>query len=139
VGLLRSIYRYVAALLFVAVIVQVGAAGYGAFYAAHKLANTGDTLGHTGFDHGFNFHDGFGYLIFVVAVVLFLLAVAGRVGKPGVLWALAAPLLLLVQILLARAGESAPAIGPLHAINALLVVGLTGGLAHRAWRRASAP
>ena len=34
---LRAVYRVWAMLLFVAVIVQVGAAGYGAFYAAHKV------------------------------------------------------------------------------------------------------
>ena len=134
---LRSIYRVWAVVLFVAVVVQVGAAGYGAFSASHKLEHPGDTLGHTSFDHGFSFHDALGYLILIGAVVLFALALAGQLGKPRVLWPLAAPLLVLVQVLLGVAGESVPAVGALHAVNALLVVALTGLLAHRAWRAAS--
>ena len=38
---LRAIFKYWSALIFVAVIVQIGAAGYGAFYAAHKLDGQG--------------------------------------------------------------------------------------------------
>ena len=37
---LRAIYRFWAMLLFAAVIVQVAAAGYGAFYAAHKVGDS---------------------------------------------------------------------------------------------------
>jgi len=66
-------YRYWAALLFAAVLVQIGAAGYGAFYSANKLRHKRDTLAHHGFEHGWNFHNGLGYLIFVGAVILLLL------------------------------------------------------------------
>ena len=34
---LRSIYKVWAAVIFVGVVVQVGAAGYGAFQTAHEL------------------------------------------------------------------------------------------------------
>jgi hypothetical protein len=39
----------------------------------------------------------------------------------------------LVAVILAIAGGSTPAIGILHPIAALLIVGLSGLLAHRAW------
>jgi hypothetical protein len=129
---LRAIYQYWAAVLFVGVVVQVGAAGYGAFYASEK-SNSGSIAQHT-FDHGFSFHDGFGYIVFVAAVILFVLALAARLGQTRVLWALAVPVLVFIQIVLGRVGQDHPAVGVLHPVNALLIFGLTGVLAHRAWR-----
>jgi hypothetical protein len=138
VSALRTIYRYWAAILFVAVLVQIGAAGYGAFYSANHLKDKGDTFTHKGFDHGFSFHNGFGYLIFLGAVVLFVLALGARLGRRRVLWSLGAVGLVAVQIVLAWAGESQPIVGIFHPINALLVLGLTGFLAHGAWRKVRA-
>jgi lipopolysaccharide export LptBFGC system permease protein LptF len=129
---LRAIYKYWAAVLLVGVVVQVGAAGYGAFYASEK-SNSGSITQHA-FDHGFSFHDGFGYIIFVAAVVLLVLALAARLGQTRVLWALGAPLLVFIQIVLGRVGQDHPGVGVLHPINALLIFGVTGFLAHRAWR-----
>ncbi len=42
-NVLRAIYRYWAALLFVGVLVQIGFAGYGAFFASTALKHKGDT------------------------------------------------------------------------------------------------
>jgi hypothetical protein len=131
---LRAIYKYWAAVLFVGVVVQVGAAGYGAFYAAEKSDPI--ALTNKQFDHGFNFHNGFGYVVFIGAVILLVLALAARLGKTRLLWALGAPLLVFIQIVLGRVGQDHPAVGVLHPINALLIFGLTGLLAHRAWRGA---
>src|SRR5881409_2922498 len=113
---LRVTYNIWASLLFAAVIVQIGAAGYGAFYAADK-SDPGPMTKHQ-FDHGFSFHSGFGYFIFFGAVILFLLALIARLGRRRVLFSLAFPLLVVVQILLAYGGEAAPAAGVLHPINA---------------------
>ncbi len=131
---LRTLYRIGAAILFAVVLVQIGAAGYGAFYAAHKLKDKGSTMTHKSFDHGFSFHQGFGYLIFIIAVVVFALALASRLGKRSVLLALAAPVLVAITIILAWAGESAPAAGIFHPLLALAVFAVTGLLAHHAWR-----
>jgi Family of unknown function (DUF6220) len=131
---LRVVYRFWAALLFLAVLVQIGAAGYGAFYSAEKIDDH-KVIDEDAFDHGWSFHTGFGYLVFLAAVVLFLLALASRLGKRGVLWALAAPLLVVVQILLAWTGEDEPVVGILHPINAVVIAGLTGSIAVYAWRR----
>jgi hypothetical protein len=132
---LRTVYRIGAALLFAAVLVQIGAAGYGAFYAAHKLEHkTSKALTYHGFDHGFSFHKGLGYVVFIVAVVVFVLALASRLGKRLVLTALAAAVLVALTIILAWAGESAPAAGIFHPLFALGVFAVTGMLAHHAWR-----
>jgi len=132
---LRTLYRIGAAILFAAVLVQVGAAGYGAFYAAHKLQHkTSKPLGYHGFDHGFSFHKGLGYIVFVVAVIVFVLALASRLGKASVIRALAAGVLVALTIILAWGGESAPAAGIFHPLFALGVFAVTGMMAHHAWR-----
>jgi uncharacterized membrane protein len=133
VSALRTLYRLWASLLFLAVLVQIGAAGYGAFNVSAHVAN--HSISEHTFDHGFNFHNGLGYAIFVGAAVLFLLALGGRLGRRRILVSLAAVVAVVVQILLALAGESHPVVGIFHPLNALVVFGLTGTLAHRAWRR----
>jgi len=135
---LRLAYRYWSAVVFLAVIVQVGAAGYGAFYAYHK-SDKKQLLTHKQFDHGFNFHIAFGYLIFIGSLFMFLFALGARLGRRRVLMAVAVPVLVLLAIVLAIAGESVPAIGVFHPIDAFLILGLTGSLAHQAWREPRAP
>jgi hypothetical protein len=143
---LGTIYRYWLTLIWLAVVAQIAGAAYGAFYSAEKLgdqkgSDESKMISEKVFDHGFGFHTAFGYLIFLGAVVLLLLALAGRLGKRRILWSLAVPVALAVQIVLAWASESVHAIGILHGINALVIFGLTGSMAGMAWReaRAAAP
>jgi hypothetical protein len=136
---LQAIYRFWTALVFLAILVQIGAAGYGAFYAADK-SDPGPLTDHQ-FSHGFNFHDGFGYVIFLGTVVLFLLALGSRIGRRRVMMALVLALLTIVQIVLAWGGESAPVVGIFHPLVAFLILGLSGRIAFEAWwgtRRATA-
>ena len=133
----RSIYRFWAGLLFVAVVVQIGAAGYGAFAADHK-ADKLHAVTHKQFDHGFGPHIALGYLLFLGSLLLFLFALAARLGRRRVLSVLGAPLLVLVAIVLAIAGGNVPAVGILHPIVGFLIVGLLGYLAHQAWTGAAA-
>jgi hypothetical protein len=133
---LRTVYRYWVALLLLAVLVQIGAAGYGAFNAADK--SDPGPLTDKGFTDGFDFHNGFGYIIFLGAVILFVLALSGRVGKRGVLMALGAPVLVAIQIVLAWGGESEPIVGIFHPLNAFLIAGFVGSLAFAAWRKGRA-
>jgi hypothetical protein len=135
---LRTIYRYWIALIFLAVVVQIGAAAYGGFYSAEKLGDQKGTdeskhITEKVFDHGFGFHTGFGYIIFLGALVLLLLALGARLGKRRVLFNLALPVAVAVQIILAWISGSVAAIGFLHGINALVVFGLAGSLAGQAW------
>lgn len=128
----RTAYRFWAALLFLAVLVQIGTAGYGAFNASDNV-DPGPLQEKT-FDDGFAFHNGFGYIIFLGAVVLLLLALLGRLGRARTLLAVLAAILVAIQIVLAWGGESVPAVGIFHPLNAFLIAGFTGYLAHRAWR-----
>ena len=127
----RTTYRYWTAILFLAVLVQIGAAGYGAFNAADK-ADPGP-LSDKQFTSGFDFHNGFGYIIFLGTVVLLLLALGARLGKRRVLMTLGAPLLLIVQILLAWGGEGQAVVGIFHPLNAFLIAAFTGRLAYESW------
>jgi hypothetical protein len=136
---LRTAYRYFAALLFLAVLVQIGAAGYGAFYAADK-SDPGPMTEHQ-FDHGFDFHGGFGYIIFYGTILLLLLAIASRLDRRSGGMAFVLVLLTIGQIALALGGESAPVVGIFHPLVAFLILGLSGRIAFEAWwgaRRATA-
>ena len=128
---LRTIHRYWLALFLLAVVVQIGAAGYGAFNAADK-ADPGP-LGEDSFTSGFDFHNGFGYIIFLGAIVLCLLAIGARLGRRRLTMTFVLLLLLVVQILLAWAGEGHPVVGIFHPLNAFLILGLAGRLTHEAW------
>ena len=113
---LRAIYRYWLTILWLAVVAQIAGAAYGAFYAAQKLGDQKGSDEHKlisekTFDHGFGFHTGFGYLIFLGAVLLLLLALAARLGKRQILLSLAVPLLVVLQIVLAWISEGVHGVG----------------------------
>ena len=134
-----TLYRYWITLIWLAVVAQIAGAAYGGFYAAQKLGDQSGSderkmISEKTFAHGFGFHTAFGYLIFLGAVVLLLLALAARPGKRGVLFALAVPVTVAVQIVLAWISGSVHAVGILHGLNALVVFGLTGYLTGEAWR-----
>ena len=135
----RTIYRYWITLLWLAVVVQIAAAAYGAFYAADKLnsqsgPDEGRTISETAFDHGFGFHTAFGYIIFLGALVLLVLALVARQGKRVTWLAAAVPVAVAIQIVLAWISEGVHGVGVLHGLNALVVFGLTGYLTGEAWR-----
>jgi hypothetical protein len=130
----RAAYRYGTVIVFLAVLAQVGAAGYGAFYTANKLQDKGDTLSHEGFDHGWDFHSGFGYIVVLAMIVLLLLGLAAKLGKPRIYLPIALAVAGIVQVLLAWLGEHVPGLGFLHPINALLIFAMSGAAAHMAWR-----
>ena len=136
---MRTVYRFWITLMLVAVVAQIAAAAYGAFYSADKLGDQSGSdeqkmISEKVFDHGFGFHTGFGYLIFLGAILLLLIALAARLGKRRILFALAVPLAVAVQIVLAWASESVHAIGILHGLNALVILGLVGSMTGEAWR-----
>jgi hypothetical protein len=130
----KSVYRYWAWLVFLCVCVQVGFAGYGAFYVANAVDD--NPVNQDKFDDGFGLHAGFGYLVVLLVLLYLLIAFAARVGKQrliknGVLFGL-----LILQVILAWIGFAVPAIGFLHPINALVIFALSGSMAWSAWRTA---
>ena len=131
---MRSVYRYAAVVVFLGVLAQIGAAGYGAFYVSNKLEDKGDVLTHNGFDHGWDFHSGFGYIVVIATIVLLLIAFAAKVGRPFIVLPAVLAVAAVVQVLLAWLGESVPGLGFLHPLNALVIFALSGALAHTSWR-----
>lgn len=130
---LRNAFRWLAALLFVAVVVQVGLAGYGAFHAVHAADH--HSISKKTIENAFNAHVALGYIIVLLMLVLLIVAVAGRLGKGAIVRSGVIVLLGIAQAALGIASESTPAIGPLHTINALAIFTVSGVLAHRAWAR----
>jgi len=131
---LNSAFRIWASLISLAIIVQVGLAAYGAFNAVDKSDDNG-TIGKTAVSDGFNAHTALGYIILLAALILLVLAYAGRgTGSPGRLrWSGLILGLLVVQVLLAWAGDATQWLGVLHGMNALAIAGFAGNLAGREW------
>ena len=136
---LRSVFRFWAVLVFVAVLAQVGAAGYGAFYTANKLDDKGDVLTHNGFENGWDFHAGFGYIVVLGGLILLVLALLASPGRGLVILSAILAALFVIQVLLAYLGTAVPGAGFLHPLNALLLFAGTGLLAHRLWAGARRP
>lgn len=128
---MRSTFRSLTSILFVAIVVQVMLAAFGAFDAVHKSKHTPIT--HKTIDNGFGPHSVLGYAIVLVMVLLVITAAAGRVGPGPVRMAGALLACGILQIILGVVSESAPAVGVLHGLNALAIFSLSGLLAHRTW------
>ncbi len=139
---MRAAYKWIATLVVVAVVIQVGFAGFGAFYAAHKIddSNTDPkTMTSDQFETGFGAH--FVGAVVVIALILALVIVAliggfgrYRLGRAGVL-----ALLLILQIILAGVAFAVPAFGFLHAVNALVILAFAGWTAALEWRLSRLP
>jgi hypothetical protein len=129
---LRAVYRYWISILALAVVVQIGLAGYGAFYATEKVHDS--SINEDIYEDGFGAHIGLGYLIFLGAVIAVILVLLARPGKRPVLMTVGLLALVMVQIVLAWIGGTVPAVGALHPINAFIILGLVGALAGGQWR-----
>jgi len=136
----RTVYWFWSIVVMVMIALQIAFAGYGAFYAAHKLEDDGSSITDRVFEDGFGIHIGFGYIVFLATLVLLVLGlIAGigkwRLGKHGLL-----ALLLFIQIQLAWFGGSVPAIGALHPLNAFLILGISIAIVMEGWQaRKTAP
>jgi hypothetical protein len=133
VSVLRAIYKWWATALFVAVLVQIGFAGYGAFFTSAVLEDKNSSLGHEAFDHAWRFHTGFGYIVVYATVVLFLVGLIARIGRPRIWFALALGVAGVLQMFLAYLGEDHAKAGFLHPLNALVIFGLSLGITLRSW------
>jgi hypothetical protein len=132
----QALYRWWATLILVAVVIQVGLAGYGAFFVIHKVDDHPVT--ESEFEDGFIPHSVvLGYLIVLFGLIYLAIGlVAGigrwRLGRHGVLFGL-----LVLQLALAWIGFAVPAIGFLHPVNALVIFSVTGWIVSEEWRRRS--
>ena len=133
---MRAVYKWVATLVTVALVLQVGFAGYGAFYAAHaidKSKTDPKSIVENQFDHGFAPHI-VNALVVILSILILLIVglVAGagrwRLGRHGVL-----ALLLVLQVFLAGAAFDVPTFGFFHAVNAVLMIAVAGWIARDGW------
>jgi len=130
---MRTVFRYWLWLMALAVIVQIGFAGIGAFDAADKA--TAGSVDEDGFYDSFTLHAALGTFLVLGGLLTFLLALAARVGRKRVLHALGIFGLLIVQMLLGWTGQDLPEVlGFLHPINAILILGAVASLASQEWR-----
>jgi Family of unknown function (DUF6220) len=127
----RTAFRWLTSLLFVAIIVQVGLAGYGAFNAVHKAEKM--SISQKTVEDGFNAHVALGYVIVLIIVLLLIVAAIGRLGATSVRLSGGLLGLGVLQAILGMISESVPAVGALHTINALAIYAVSGLLAHRTW------
>src|SRR5512134_338190 len=108
-NLMRIVYKYLAGLVFLAVLVQTGLAGYGAFSVAKDV--DGGVVNQDRFDDVFGIHAGFGYIVLLLGLVLLIVSAIGRVRVRHTLILFG---LLVVQLLLAWFGYEVPWIGFFH-------------------------
>jgi hypothetical protein len=125
---MRTAFRIVASLTSLAVIVQVGLAGYGAFNAIDTHDRTKDSI-----ENGFDPHGIVGTVVLVLMIVLLVVALVARhkIRVAAILLGLG-----IVQLLLAWGGTSAAWVGFFHGVNALAIAGIAGSLAGNEWREA---
>jgi hypothetical protein len=129
---MRTAFRIVASLTSLAVIVQVGLAGYGAFNAIDKADHASITKKQV--ENGFDPHGIVGTI--VVALMLILVLVSLAAGRHKARTATILLALGIVQLLLAWGGTSAAWVGFFHGVNALAIAGIAGSLAGNEWREA---
>lgn len=131
---LRIIFRWWVLIMLVAVVVQIGFSGIGAFDVADK-ATAGTTIDEDSFYDSFNLHAALGILIVLGSLLLFLLALAARAGRQLVLVSLGIFVLVVAQMILGWSGQELPEVlGFLHPINALVILAVLGMLNQRLWR-----
>jgi heme A synthase len=128
---MHTAFRWLTSVLFVAIVVQVGFAGYGAFDAIHKAEKA--PISQKTIEDSFNAHGFVGTLVVLVMLVLLIVAAAGRLGERYVKWSGAIVLLGILQFILGAVSPSVPPLGFFHAVNALAIYAVVALLAHRVW------
>jgi hypothetical protein len=125
------IYRILIALFAVAVVVEIFLAGLGIFRA---MPGEDESVSHETIEHKFNAHAALGDFLGGAAVLLLILILIAWTGRRSIGATLALGVLTFVQGILGGTGDTAPVAGAFHAINALLILGLSLFLTWRAWR-----
>lgn len=128
---MRTAFRWLTSVLFVAVVVQVGFAGYAAFDAIHKAEKA--PISKKTIEDGFNAHGAVGTLIVLAMLALLIVSLAGRLGESYLKWSGGIFLLGILQFILGAVSTSVPWLGFLHAVNALAIYAAVALLAHRVW------
>jgi amino acid transporter len=136
---MRVVFRWWTALVAVAVLVQIGFAGYGAFYVVDKADGDSKTISNHQVDHGFGPHSGFGYIVILLGIIALPLAFGAKVSKERKRLSIVLAVLMVLQFVLAILGWTWSPLGFLHPLNALAIAAVSGVLARKEWRGAEEP
>ena len=118
--------KYVTTLFFVGVVVQFFLVGYGLFAMKH-----GATIDDA---KSLDAHRGLGWILseFGAGLMLILVLLAWPARRLLAAWIVLA-VLAFVQAILASSGYHHWGLGMFHPVNAIVLLGLSGRLAHYAW------
>lgn len=136
---MRGVYKFFVSLMAVAIVIQIGLAGFGAFDTADKLSSKNSTVDEKSFENSFGPHAALGTLIVISGLVLLLISFGTRDGRrmkrSGIIFGL-----LVAQLLLAWFGPSVPwLLGVLHPLNAFVILSVVGLTAYQEWTIEKAP
>jgi hypothetical protein len=118
-------HRILLSVFTLGVVVQFFLAGLGVFRVQNGASDTR-------FDHVWGPHRTLGNVLFIVALLVLVAALAARLGRTRVLISLILPLLVLVQSVLANNGPSW--VRAFHPVVAVIILALAGSFTGRLWR-----
>ena len=130
----RACHRWLLTLFLVAVAVQFFLAGLGAFKAQNGTEQ--GTIGDSQFADYFSPHAAFANVLELIALLIFIAALVGRMGKRWILVSLSLPILVELQYVFASNGPSW--FRALHVVNALVIASIAAKFTNLAWSEAKA-
>ena len=136
---MKSVYRVVAGLIAIGVVIQAMTVALG-WFTALKDMNDGAVISEdTDFNFGQMAHGMVGMMVIpLLALVLLIVSFFAKVDG-GVKWALFVVGLVVLQIALAFVGFAAPVVGALHGLNAFALAGVASMAARKAAASAEPP
>jgi hypothetical protein len=133
----RLAYRILAMLIAAGVVVQAAAIAF-ALFDIEKKTDDGQLYSKDTHNGGIALHSVLGEMVIPVLALLLLIVSFFAAIPGGVKWAAITFGVLVLQIVLAFAGDAVPAIGVLHAINAFALAAVAS-IAMRKARLADSP
>jgi hypothetical protein len=142
---MKALLRWWTIVIPFLVVVQVTLVGVGAFHATHTIDDKfGDTVPpacdsacgkalNDSIGNWFGPHVAFGYLLVVFILLYAVVSLVSRDRRQMKIGGITAGLFVL-QVVLAWLGDGVAALGWLHPLNALVILGFTGRNAYEAWR-----
>jgi len=132
---MRQAYRVICHIIAACVVIQAAAIAWATFAIGEYVGNGKSITDSTDFA-GFDVHSVVGqFIIPLLAIVLFVMALIARVGIKWSAWLLLA---VVVQIALAFASFAVSGLGILHGIGAFVVLGLAEVAASSVGRKSAA-
>jgi hypothetical protein len=141
---MRAVHRWWTIVIPFLVVIQITLVGVGGFHASNSVDDKfGDKPVPTcdpacgksfkdSFESWFGPHVAFGYLLVLFVLLYAVFSLATRERRLMKIGGIGAGL-FVAQVLLAWLGDGVPALGWLHPLNALAILGFTGRNAYDAW------